>query len=86
MQQTKIFKIRDLLKSVRTKKFSINNINCFFFQIVYKLVPGLLEDELKNEREFWEKRGVPFKSSKSHLLKIDQVQKMLGQDVDRIEV
>ena len=53
---------------------------------MYKLVPGLLEDELKNEREFWERRGVPFRSSKSHLLKIDQVLKTLGQDVGSKEV
>ena len=47
---------------------------------MYKLVPGLLEDQLKKEREYCQKQNVDFTDSGSHLLKFEKVQYILKED------
>ena len=65
-------------------------LNCYFannaliIQIVYKVVPGLLEDQLKEEREYCRNQSVNFNNSGSHLLKLSKVQKILKEEEEEV--
>ena len=51
---------------------------------MYKLVPGLLQDELEKERSYYMARGIHFRDSKSHLLQINEVQELLCKDINNV--
>ena len=51
---------------------------------MYKVVPGLLEDQLKEEREYCRNQSVNFNNSGSHLLKLSKVQKILKEEDELI--